>query len=175
MPLQLNLQPKKTKNVDTKSIFTWFSLKGRYILLLLNIALFGIYIYRFYLDRENSILTDRIESLTTAVVSYETKAIKYDGLQKQATFITERRAQNVDEYFVLQLVKETIPQKVKILKLEVNGKELVITASSNESGDFSNFISFLVDNPRIKNLILVSSNFRERTSTYETKLKLSYL
>ena len=174
MPLQLNLQPKKIKGVESTDVFTWFSKKGRYILLLLNIALFGVYVYRFYLDRDNIVLSDRIGSLQSAIDSYELKALKYNNLQEQADFIKSRNLGNVDEKFVLNIIKTSVPEKVKVTDLAVNGKEALITSKSIDAGEFSNFIAMLISNERISDLLLVRSIYLESENSYETELQIKY-
>ena len=174
MPLQLNLQPKKIKNIESNDIFTWFSRRGRYILLLLNIALFCVYVYRFYLDRDNIVLSDRINSLQAAIDSYELKALKYNNLQEQSDFIKARNLENVDEEFVLNIIKTSIPEKIKVTDLAVNGKEALITSKSGDAGEFSNFIALLVSNDRISDLLLIRSIYVESENSYETELQINY-
>lgn len=174
MPLNLNLQSDLNINNSRASIFTWVSTRGRYLLLILNIILFCVYVYRFYLDRDNSIRINKIENLVVSLSSYENKALTYDLIQDQADFVKNRNSQNVDEVFVLSIIKNSVPTNIDITGIEVNGRELIIKAKSSDPITFSSFISLIISEERITNLILQSSNYIEKDDSYEVTLVINY-
>lgn len=175
MPIQVNLRPLKSDSIEKRaSVFNWITYRGRYILLLMNIVLFGMYAYRFYLDRDNVLVKDDIDKLVVSISNLENNALTYSRLDEDAQFIVNKKDQNIDVNFVLNIVKENIPSNIVLKKISVNGRELVLEAESLDPESFSSYIGLLVSKERITSLILEKSSFDDQKKSYITELKLNY-
>lgn len=175
MPYNVNLKPKDTnKQPGLNILYMIFSGYGKYLLLFSNILLFGLYTYRFYLDRSNAILTSQIIENQAKIKSVEARALSYKKYADLADFIKEDKKQDVDSDFILNILTKTTPTGVEISNIEVENKQIKISSKSDDPVEFNTFISLLVSEERFNTVILESSSYLEENQEYNTSITIYY-
>jgi hypothetical protein len=161
MPANVDLNPDKfdVKQSTASSFFVWLSSTGKYILLIANIFLFFLFMYRFSVDRDVVLLTRDIKDLHVSITANENKALEYDDLQSIVQRVVLENEDAIESTFILNLLTVVTPSGIEILSVDAAATQLSISAISKGPESFSRFIDYFLSEPAFKSVSLSNSTY----------------
>lgn len=131
MKYRINLLEKKEKNLKQKLIF--FALHYlRYILVLTQIVVIGVFFYRFKIDQEIIDLKDALKQKEEIVfvsqpLLKQAELIDLSMNQIQDIINRQSKTEQIMQYFL-----QTFPKKIKTTKITINENSISFDASTTD-------------------------------------------
>lgn len=154
-------------------IFQWVLQSGRKIIIFTEIIVLGVFISRFALDRKIHDLRENVESKKTIIES--TKNIEIEHRRIQAKLINLEQIVKAQSDFRTWLDEFTtkIPQNLSLKTLTVKTYGASLSASASDASSFATFINLLITDPKVKTIVLTSSQFDKDTKEYKFSLDVN--
>jgi len=173
MPSQINLIPKADLNTK-KGYFYLLSFYAKNILLVFNTVLFLFYGYRFALDRNISRDIATNQEIRLQIDSYSEPALRYKKYQDLTSFTQDVNSGEVNALFILDFLNNSTPTGISIKDVEISDGKVQILAKSGSPGEFTTFLSLVLQEPRFSSVILTSSQYNKESDSFSFTLKMDY-
>lgn len=155
---KLSLLPdSENSNSFLSRFLNWITSVGRVVIIFTELIVVAVFLSRFYLDRQNADLSERIRQQRAILNSVKKFEEEFKILQKQVTVIQNLKKQanpNYDQK--LKYIAQATQPSIIFQNLSLSLKDSVITANisfnSPSEEELVNFISNLSLHPKVKSV-----------------------
>ncbi len=155
---KLSLLPdSENSNSFLSRFLNWITSVGRIVIVFTELIVVAVFLSRFYLDRQNADLSERIRQQRAILNSVKKFEEEFKILQKQVTVIQNLKKQANPNYDLkLKYISQATQPSIKFQNLTLSLKDGVIFANisfnSPSEEELVNFISNLSLHPQIQSV-----------------------
>lgn len=171
----INFKPEELQqNYKTKPIIEWLDKTGKTILIFVEAIILIFLGVNFYFSRTLNDLTQQYNSLKEQTTTPEDiKLIEnHKILQEEVETIKNITDTQIDWEERLKTLQEKIPSDLIIRSYEFTGNMLSIEAGVSSVQGFAFFISKLRNDPEIKSITLVQSEYNNQTKEFSFGMEI---
>lgn len=157
----INLLPQEEFEGSTLGrVLRWAMGTFRIIVILTEMVVMGAFLSRFWLDAENSDLSDSIKIATSQIQVQSKFEERFRELQTKLSIYNNLTA-GAKDYDKIRLIASKIPQDVKTTSILLNGSSTQIVGSATNEGSIAQFVSNLSSDSKTKSVDLESLSSTE--------------
>jgi Tfp pilus assembly protein PilN len=171
----INLLPQEEFEASTLGrVLRWAMGTFRIIVIMTEMVVMAAFLSRFWLDAQNSDLTNNIKIATAQIEVQSDFEKEFRGIQKKLNILKEIKAGAKDSERVISVADRT-PNEVSLTSIIFRGATGEIHGTSETETAISQFISNLKTDTTIKKIVLGSLETSEESQSKITfQLNISY-
>ncbi len=172
--LKINLLPRE----DFESTFAGFFLKwalsyGRYIIIITQIIVLGVFFMRFKLDREHVDLRESIQQKQALFSSVKEVEDEIKKIQDRLSKIKSLEENQITPLSILNFLQENTPTQIRYLSVDITSEKLVLKGTGVNLKSLSALLMVLKTSEKFSEISLDSVK-RELDGSVNFELTSSY-
>lgn len=173
----LNLIPKKSFEEFTlsKKIFFWMIGIGRIIVVGTELIAILVWLSRFKLDYDISLLNDTLEKKQEVLINAKDLEENVRLAQKKIKLIKTVRDNKLLYSKALNNFTSLIPGEVQLKTLSLNPQTLTFNIRARSASAFAKLIVALLESTDFENITLTASTFDPKEGNYNSSLSIDIL
>lgn len=149
----INLLPKDSFESSTLGIILdWALAFGKWAVIVTQLVVMVVFLWRFTLDRQLTDLRKQIEKESNIIASYKQLEEDFVLTQRKIDFAKPVLAKQVETEELLQLLQSLMPTDVWLEKLAISPTSISFTAYSASLNGFSGLLTSLQREPRFSSI-----------------------
>ncbi|NMB56529.1 PilN domain-containing protein [Candidatus Beckwithbacteria bacterium] len=137
------LNNKKLDNTKIGKVINWATTIGKSIICLTFSFVIFSFIYRFYLDHQIELLTEKIQNNINEIDQYSQHEKNIIDFQSKLNLVEEKTKDEIVYIKVFRALEICMPKQSQLKNIEMNKKSLKIEGTTQNEVIFSNFLNAL--------------------------------
>ena len=176
MPSTVNLAPSKEFQSASpwEKIYLWGANAGKVIIILTNFVIISAWLYRWQLDRQIYNLAIDIENKQLAITSISKTEQKIRRIQNKLNIIKQVETAKTYHSKLINSFNRSTIEGIDLRMLSFPSENTInITATAKDGETFAKYVSQLLFNEEILEVILYSSNLNGDTKEYSFVIEVT--
>lgn len=153
--LRINfLSGRKFNESRVGRIITWALTVGKVIVFTSFAVIMGIFVYRFYLDKQIESLQEKINNNVNEIQSYAEREKEIRLVQDKLSGLKTILDEEISLFEVTSKIEERLPQYSSLENISIAGDKITLTGTTRDETYFAAFLSSLKKEERFKELVV---------------------
>lgn len=163
------LDPMTTSGDVWGNAYIWLFNIGKYLLLVVELVVLGVFFARFTLDKKNNDLTESINDKVVLLSNqaWTQNSVKFENYQKLLTDVGKTREGQELKSSTVSEILSGVPSALHLESFSLNGNKVGLHVVSTSLGTIKSYEFSLKQNINYKNVIF---NITKKAETYEVRI-----
>ena len=169
------LNTKEEKKGPLAIVFDWTIASGRKILVVTAAIVITIFLIRIKIDYDISKSVETIEAQEPKISSLVRTERDHIQIQKKLKLLSLVKTNKIDWTQRFNKFSKSLPSDILIEKITYTRNSVTLSAIANSSDSFAKFLTILISDSQIKDILLTQSNYviEDKSYTFSMEVNLN--